>query len=131
MQAIHSPSYLPNPKHRSQNLTDSQWEIPEQKECASFLDAWGRGWCLGSKGWGLHVVDDRAAKLGITEVPRELSFIAKFVSGAEPIKWHGYPADRRKNQDIPPREILNDWRKKNLLRPAAISKIGKGLRCAP
>lgn len=119
--------------YRTQNIetgdADSQWEIPEEDENVSFLQSWTKGWCFDGKGWGFHVVLSCPVKLGVTEAPVEDSFIAKFVSSAEPIKWHGYPADRRKNQDIPPRQLLKVWRKENLLKPAKISKIGKGKRC--
>ena len=123
------PAYIPNPKHRNTSTVDAQWTIFEVEENASFISSWKNGWCFQGEGWGLHLVDSKVVNLGRTEAPVEDSFIAKFVSSAEPIKWHGYPADRRKNQDIPPREIRNAWLSKELLSSAKISKIGKGKRC--
>ena len=129
MLTAEMPYYIPNPKHRNKSSDDAQWTIPEEEERTSFIESWMNGWCLNGKGWGLHLVDSRATNLGRTEAPVEDSFIAKFVSSEEPVKWHGYPADRRKNQDIPPREIRNVWLIKEMLGAAKVSKVGKGKRC--
>ena len=123
------PAYISNPKHRNSSSADAQWTILEEEEHTSFVESWTNGWCLEGKGWGLHLVDGSVATLGRTEAPVEDSFIARFVSSDEPIRWHGYPANRRKNQDIPPREIRYAWLSKGLLAAAKISKIGKGKRC--
>src|ERR1700735_2563416 len=109
MQTSDLPNYAPNPKHRNARSTDAQWTILPEEEHTSFIEAWVRGWCPDDKGWGLHRIGTDVAKLGGTASPQENAFIAKFVSSAQPIQWHGYPADRRKNQDIPPREILVMW----------------------
>jgi hypothetical protein len=128
-----APKYIPNPKHRGQHQGESRWTITENEEHESFQRAWHENWCIGNKGFGLHLVQDVNGKfkpqnLGLIEDHKTMVFIAKFVSDPNH-QWHGYPADHRKKQDRPERAILQKWIAAELVPGSKIRKIGCGQRC--
>lgn len=125
----YSITYLFHPHHRNNNPKKSQWEITEDAESDSFIDAWENDWVDDQEGWGLHVEDDNAVYLGVG-IDRSVNlFIAKFVCKNNQDEWHGYPADHTRNSDRPSQEVLELWLEAEFLPAAKISKITQGKRC--
>jgi hypothetical protein len=122
--------YAVNPKHRNGSPDGSQWTIPPIEEHACFQTAEIAGWLLGDKGWGLHLVAETPAYLGVAVDGGRLLFVAKFVAGAAPVVWHGYPADpEKRTHDIPEEHVLQHWLVLNLLSKPKIRKLGRGQAC--
>jgi hypothetical protein len=127
--------YVINPHHRNGNKSKSQWTISEADEVESFSSARKQGWILDEKGWGLHMINNRPAWLGIAKDRTTQLFIAKFVGNpctgsSSGVEWHGYPADYRNNHhDIPEEGILRKWLSESTLSPAKVRKIAKGQPC--
>ena len=124
--------YIPKLDHRDQSGKKSQWIISEDCERKCFEEAMCAKWNIENLCWGLHLEDGKANYLGRTaksEPELRQLFIAKFIDSDKNNKWHGYPADPCKGQDIPPEPILNCWLQKNYLRRAVIAKINRGKKC--
>ena len=125
-------AYEVNPVHRNGMPTKSQWAIPEAHEVDSFTNALANTWVghgIGI-GWGLHLVNGRAAYLGVAKDRVTNLLIARFVDGTRTQNWHGYPADHQANaQDVPDESILNAWMAAELIAPAKIRKLEKRQPC--
>jgi len=128
-------TYIHKKDHRDKTPEKSQWTISELEEQSCFVHGIQKNWNNKSKfvSWGLHL--DHLGKvvyLGITapnEPEAQELFFAKFIDSSKNNCWHGYPANHRKQQDIPPEEVLNDWMENKYLPPAKIRKILKGQPC--
>ena len=123
------PSYRSNPPHRNRAPEKSQWTITRDQEIAAFELAWRRSWLLSCAGWGFHYEENRLEYLGVAQDHATRLFVAKFVCDSEPELWHGYPADHRKQQDVPDEAILNRWLREDVLPAAKIRKLAKGQPC--
>lgn len=125
--------YIPHPDHRNRTREKSQWtiEIAEELDCFRRSIELNKHQQLGA--WGLHLVDDMPAYLGVYKVqsgrPREPLFLAKFVDGGGTDQWHGYPVDHRDPSDKPTPDILNYWYRSGLLKGSKIRKITQGQPC--
>ena len=127
--------YIHKIDHRNNSAEKSQWIIAEEKERGCFKYSLESGWNEPLYiSWGLHFENNQVVCLGKAAKNEpdfcEL-FIAKFVDSTKNSKWHGYPAhpSNQKQQDIPPEPVLNDWLKKQYLRPQIIRKISRGQKC--
>jgi len=87
-----------------------------------FIIAIGKNWKSAQRpwAWGLHIVDARWGRLGIT-VDNEPSRWAKFVENGN--CWHGYPADRTKPQDRPETRVLQEWKNASYISKSEMNKI--------
>ena len=124
--------YIPKLDHRDQSGKKSQWIISEDCERKCFEEAMYAKWNRENFCWGLHFEDGKVNYLGRTaksEPELRQLFIAKFIDSDKNNKWHGYPADPCKGQDIPPVPIQKYWLQKEYLRSAVIGKIAKGKKC--
>ena len=124
--------YVVKADHRDRSPAKSQWTIAISQEYSTFEAAVINSWLKGDRGWGLHIVQGAVHKLG--ESARAYGDAHELFVGFFEISHvcHGYPSDPvRSSREIPPEEVRNDWLQRDLLRPAAIRKIGRGLRCKP
>jgi hypothetical protein len=122
--------YQVHPNHRNGRADKSQWTIPQGDEIQCFQQADARTWLLVNRGWGLHIQNGGPQLLGLSQDRDRALFVAKFVSSAAPVVWHGYPADHQRHpQDIPAPEILKAWLDSGLLIPAKIRKLSRGQPC--
>lgn len=124
--------YVVKLDHRDKSPAKSQWTITIQQEHSTFGSSVVNSWLQGGHGWGLHVVHGAVHKLG--ESARSYGEAYDLFVGFFEISHvcHGYPSDPlRSSREIPPEGVRNDWLQQGLLRPAAIRKIGRGLRCKP
>src|SRR5262245_1413311 len=112
-------TYLHHPDHRNGNHHKSQWSITQPEELQSFVRSGDEGWLGDLIGWGLHVVNGRAAYLGVGRDRTVQLFIAKFVDPGGAHEWHGYPTDHRSGgTDVPAANVADLWMSDGLLRPA-------------
>jgi hypothetical protein len=130
-----SRSYYHKPDHGDNNRDKSQWTISEDEEKECFENSFSMGWNQDYVSWGLHFKEEKVTHLGKAAQNESnggtLLFIAKFVDGNKNNElWHGYPANpggKKKQQDIPPENVLKDWLQKKYFRSASIiSKIVRG-----
>ncbi len=116
--------------HRDKTAIKSQWTIPVASEYAVFEGTVTHSWQHNGQGWGLHLVDGVVSKLGDSAKAHGKVhdlYVAFFVFAAV---CHGYPSDPvRSTREVPPAVVLKDWQDQELLRPQALRKIGRGLRC--
>ncbi|GAA2721530.1 hypothetical protein CAE01nite_00520 [Cellulomonas aerilata] len=129
---IEGHSYVVKSDHRDGTALKSQWTVPVPDEHEAFRTSVVNSWHRAGSGWGLHLDQDSVAKLG--ESARAYGsaadlYVAFFQLGDI---CHGYPSDPlRSSREIPPAHVQRDWLDRNLLRPATVRKIGRGLRCKP
>jgi hypothetical protein len=124
--------YLIHPHHRNGMADKAQWRIRVPQEVSVFATSLQRNWTDQGQGWGwgLYVVNGRAAYLGVGRDHVIRLFIAKFVDGTHANQWHGYPVDHRRGQsNCPTERVMNDWLQTEALPPAKISKIARGKPC--
>jgi hypothetical protein len=123
-------NYSPNPEHRNKNPCKSQWIITEREEIQCFSVAYSKGWKNEKNAWGLHYKQSAVTYLGVGKKQGADLFIAKFKNDVPHNNWHGYPADYQGNsQDIPDKDILNNWIANDILPKAKIRKIMAGQPC--
>lgn len=122
----HVPStYQSNPKHRNTTAGASQWTISLIDEEKSFRLSERSGWLQIGIGWGIHVVGNAAANLGVAY--GEDAFIAIFRSGVAPVQWHGYPEQSQWARV--PNAIAYAWFSRGLIRLRTVRQIVKGQPC--
>ena len=119
-------SYKINPKHRvsKPSQTVSVWTVPEWDEVELFAMASANKWHKNGIFWAVMKKDSNSKILKIGEDLDNDLGIAKYRCDSN-LEWHGYPV-HPKDHDIPPDEILELWRKKNLIDKRDKSKIQKG-----
>ena len=126
-------TYIHKKDHRNGSPEKAQWAISEIEERECFQLGIEKSWNTSQYvSWGIHIKAGKAAYLGCTASKKgdiRESFIAKFRDDEGSNCWHGYPADPREDQDIPPGKILKDWVEKKYLRLAIIRKITKKQKC--
>ena len=121
-------TYIHKKDHRDKNPKKSKWTISEAEERSCFVHGIEKNWKTSEFiSWGLHFDDTgKVTYVGISasENPEKQELIfAKFIDSSKNNCWHGYPANPAKNQDIPPRKVLNDWMEAQYLSPSKIRKI--------
>ncbi len=122
--------YGSKPDHRDNTAVKSQWTISVEHEVACFRFTAARHWFDGDRGWGLHLVDDSAAYLGVGIDRTHRLFVARFEGDRNNTYWHGYPADHtRRTDDIPTEGIALQWIIANYLAKSKVRKLLKGQRC--
>jgi hypothetical protein len=122
--------YSLNPEHRNSNPKKSQWTIIEEDEVQCFKAAYDKGWKNEKDAWGLYFDVNDVSYLGKGENRSKKLFIAKFKNDVPHNVWRGYPADyQQKPQDIPDKDILNDWMANGVLKKAKVRKIMAGQPC--
>lgn len=122
--------YVSKPDHRDGSADKSQWTIALSDEYVSFEGAIDNAWVDDDKAWGLHVVSDSSEYLGLTatSLGRAIALCTAFFQISDVV--HGYPSDpTRSTREIPPNHVRASWLEAGLLRPSAIRKLGRGLRC--
>jgi len=126
-------TYIHKKDHRNDSPEKAQWTISEIEERECFQLGMQKSWNTPQfVSWGIHLKDGKAAYLGRTASKKgdiRESFIAKFRDDQGNNCWHGYPADPREDQDIPPSNVLRDWEMDKYLSPAKIRKILKKQKC--
>ncbi|MGA1410060.1 MAG: hypothetical protein ACO37W_10035 [Prochlorotrichaceae cyanobacterium] len=126
-------TYIHKKDHRNDSPEKAQWIISEIEERECYRLGIEKSWSTSPDvSWGIHINAGKAAYLGRTASKKgdiRESFIAKFRDDEGNNCWHGYPADPREDQDIPPVEILRDWEMNKYLRLATIRKIIKKQKC--
>jgi hypothetical protein len=124
--------YTPHPHHRdgAYAAQKSQWCITVNEEQACYLTAAAETWTSGGSYWGLHVVNEAPAVLGVAPLPAEAPLkIAKFVEDQN--DWHGYPvAHWLSPYDKPGANVLREWVNKGLIRRPTMAKVHRGKRCS-
>lgn len=108
-------SYKINTKHRASKPSSSAsvWTISEWGEIQLFGEASRKNWRSSEKEvlWAIHFLTSQMQKIGVD--PENDLFIAKFRCDKNQ-EWHGYPVHPL-NDDIPPEEVLEAWRKEELI----------------
>lgn len=129
---IKSPSqtineaYQIHPQHRNGNPNKSRWTVSYEDELSIFAGTAIDGVITdGQYMWGLFVPLYEPEVLGVTK-NGDQSRIAIFDNGKHNGFWHGYPADYIREQEIPPDDVLDLWRTKEIIRKPDINKIIKG-----
>lgn len=124
--------YTPHPQHRDFNFSSkkSQWRIEIENEIKAYQYAVNKVWINEGAYWGLHIVNQCPAVLGITPLPEKKELkIAKFV-GKNGTEWHGYPvAHWLSPWDKPHQSILQAWLEEGLIKKPTFSKIHRGKQC--
>ncbi|MEH2093919.1 hypothetical protein [Nostoc sp.] len=117
-------SYKVHTKHRASKPTEdvSIWTVPEWTEIQLFGIASQKQWCEKGVLWAAMVENSKIAQLGI-DIKYDL-YIAKYKCDPN-LEWHGYPV-HPENHDIPPEQILEAWRKENIIDKADKRKIKGG-----
>ena len=119
-----------HPAHRNRSPDKSQWTIEPLEEIACFIHTHQQGWIVGTRAWGLHLINGNPRYLGTTHDRARILFVARFEDGTSSNQWHGYPADHQtKTNDRLPEEIKELWTRNRVLPPAKIRKLAKGQRC--
>ena len=127
--------YVIKADHRDGTHDKAQWKISMDEEVDTFERGFGSEWFSSKKSWAwsLYLNTQRPNPLGVSkrsEPPIQRLWIAKFVKNASPAFWHGYPADyRRRTQDRPDIDVLEDWRRQGFIGKREIAKIRSGLKC--
>lgn len=87
------------------------------------------GWLCDNSYWGLHLVNQSPAVLGVTPLPGAQDVkVAKFV-GAD-ANWHGYPvAHWASPWDKPGMAVLKSWLNAGLINQPTLAKIHRGKAC--
>jgi hypothetical protein len=124
-------TYASKPDHRDGTRIKSQWTIEIIDEYACFQLGVDRSWKRDDVcAWGLHLVDGRAAYLGQTALdpgPQADSWVAFFRLSDT---CHGYPSDpKRSIKEVPPEAVRGDWLAMQYVRPAAVRKLGRTVKC--
>lgn len=131
-QAVAGHAYEVKADHRDRTAIKSQWTIPVSGEHAVLEGTVANSWTQDSQGWGLHLENGVVSKLGESAKAHGKVYdlyVAFFVFA--PV-CHGYPSDPvRSTRELPPASVLKDWQDQELLRPQALRKMGRGLRCKP
>lgn len=122
--------YQIHKQHRDRTPDKSQWIISCEDEVSVFAKTIGEGEIVdGQYMWGLFIPIVKPEVLGITD-KKLPSKIAKFDNGIHNGFWHGYPAEYlKKNQDIPPYNVLFQWHKAGIITTATMKKIKGGQPC--
>ena len=95
-EVIPGVHYGCHPDHRNGNHNKSQWTISTTEEVESFKCSYSQRWVLGTRAWGLHLVDGQPAYLGTAIDRSRHLFVARFEDGNGNQRWqHGYPADHQ------------------------------------
>lgn len=129
--ATNSPVYIHKIDHRNGAPKKSQWTISTHDEESCFVKMYSTNWHDGCCGWGLYFNNGIVNYLGKGVKRNHNLFIAKFIDSSKVNIWHGYPADHNvNNQDTPPEELLEDWKKQGYLKLKKIRKIMRGQPCS-
>jgi hypothetical protein len=125
-------TYIPNQQHRDTSFSNqkSQWTINILEEKGAYSLSSQAGWITNSSYYGLHLIDNRPQKLGISPTPStDDLYMCKFVENQS--IWHGYPvAHWASPWDKPSPQVLNDWMNLGYINKAKLSKIHRGRKCA-
>ena len=108
----------------------SKWTVTYEEEVNIFRNSYSEKWLEGYICWGLLLNGDNIIlQLGINKFNENL-FISKFIDGNKNSKWHGYPADYKRNlYDRPSVRILSLWKDSGKIEKHHISKIRCGKKC--
>ncbi|WP_313695158.1 hypothetical protein [Achromobacter mucicolens] len=100
------------------------WTVSEWIELQLFSDAVRKKWHSKTKDylWALHPLCDGPAAIGVDT--RQDLYIAKFRCDNN-LEWHGYPVHPR-DHDIPPEDVLERWRKEDLIDKTEKRRIQTG-----
>jgi hypothetical protein len=130
-EVIPGVHYGCHPDHRSGNQNKSQWIISTSEEVESFRLSYSQGWVVGTRAWGLHLINDRPAYLGIAIDRSRQLFVARFEDGSGNLRWHGYPADHQKKvNDRLPEKLKELWIRNNVLPAPKVRKLVTGAPCS-
>lgn len=126
---IEEKKYVVNPKHRTRTPKSdcTQWIVAEPEEKRFFNNAVQANLlCEKNFYWWVeaHVTSLKPLEIGITDV--NYAFIAKFRADKNN-EWHGYPVTaERSPYDVPPTQILKNWRNMNLFSKKEVNDLEKG-----
>lgn len=143
-------TYSPNPQHRSGVKPKSIWDsgITEEMEFDIFKVAMENKWYRtkevtyqkkkyhvflspNGRGWGFLQENGKFKVLGKLNTNDGRNDPVRFCVFEEgnPNVWHGYPADFKRNQDRPTKNVLKIWRDNNYIEKHDIKKIIGGSVC--
>ena len=124
-----SIDYMNHPDHRNGTPNKSQWSVTEEEERNIFIRTWTSHWVVADAGWGLYLVNDAIAFLGVAQDHATPVFIAKFIGNNSMHDWHGFPVDHRRQSDRPAEAVLGAWLAAAIIPAAKIRKIQKVQPC--